>query len=297
MKHSDVKKVIDIVRDMFSRCNCGYGMSVATMRSYLEPLTKALKCQNDKDWQQLCFDWNNNKAQEYLQLSPKELINFNGMAIKNWPEDKITRKDILTAIDAREHALTPATILSQKKLRKHLKNIDYVNLAKKNPMYIHDYNNQTYTLPNLLWLKCLDKNDHSLAKLKGLKSFEDWLQYIDIAYYLLDRTLDTSECVNILTKLGAPSNVINYASELYEFKRRYEVVNPYLDWGKKIAVPLSSDPQESAEFETYLKMINAHYNDEWNSNLRYDQHYQDAIFGLRQCLIAKYNKQQKEITL
>ena len=63
------------------------GLPVSRFRSYLREFTDTLGLQHNKEWQKLCFQWNGNQAQEYLQLNPKELVEYNGMSIKNWKEE------------------------------------------------------------------------------------------------------------------------------------------------------------------------------------------------------------------
>jgi len=296
MKYNS-EKFAELVRNMIKSCGSGYdGMSVATMKGYLPQLTELLGCAKDKHWRKVCFDMDNAHAQSYLKLSPKELIQYNGMSLKDWKEEDITRKDVLVALDSAWHKLTPMAVCKTKKIRKHLTNKDILTIAFEQPYYVHDYRHTCHTLINPLWLECLDTKDHPLS---NLKSFKDWRDYLGIVFWFVERGeyRDYKRCLDLLKKLNAPYVVIQYALDLSNFAQRYNLVNPERDYTKKMAVALSACQEENDEFEVYLKMKGINWHKEWNNHLAHEQHYEDNLFALNECLIAKYDKQEKELTI
>ena len=291
----DKEQLANLVRSMLQSCGSGYnGMSVATMKGYLPQLTELLNCSKNKHWRKVCFDLDNQNAQSYLHLTPKELIHYNGMSLKTWKEEDITRKDVLIALHSSWHQLTPNTIYTNKKIRKHLTDKDIIHLAFEYPYYVHNYRHTCYTLLNPFWLECLRK------PLPTLKTFNDWKDQLGIVYWFLPRE-DYKHFANkleLLKKLHAPEDVIQYASQLCSFALRYTAVNPDRDYCKKEAVSLSCDINENIEFEVYLKMKGIDWHKEWSRNLDHEQHYQDNLFALNECLIAKYsNNKRKEKVL
>ncbi|MCR4715901.1 MAG: hypothetical protein K5656_01850 [Lachnospiraceae bacterium] len=299
MNKEDINKLVDIFRDMFRNCNCGYGMSVATMRGYLEPLTKALKLNKDKNWQTLCFDWNDNAAQEYLKLKPVDLLRYNGMSLVNWDEKDINKRVIDMAINARKHELTPTAIYNTRKIRSKLSNAYFVQLAENNHLHWHDTKNNLYELVNHYWLKCMNKKDKSLAEIKHLKSFNDWVNYLDCVHFFIERTeyKRFDHYIDIVKSLNPPKDVISYITELRNFALRYQTVNHEIGYGKKVAVPLVLDKAENEEFETYLKIKGIDWHKEYKTEFRMDQHYEDNLLGLNECLLAKYNNNLRKETI
>ena len=290
------KELADIFRDMFTACGSGYnGMSPATLKGFLPQITDLLKCNKDKHWRKLCFDIDNQKAQYYLELTPKELIHYNGMSLKDWKEEDITRKDVLVALDSNWHKLTPSAVKSNKKISKHLTNNDILRIAKKQLYYIHDYKHNRYDLINPYWLECLKLNNKSFLD----NNLATWIKYLGIVYWFIPREeyKQFADKLTLLKKLKAPDVVIQYASQLCSFALRYQGINPDRDYTKKEYVPLSADVNENAEFEVYLKMKGTQWNKEWTRRLDFEQHYQNNLFALNECLIAKYsnNKRKEQI--
>ena len=287
----------NIIKHMCDACSTGYGMPISVMRGQLKGLTEALNLQKNAEWRKLCFNWNAGDAKDYLQLTPKELIKFNGMSLRNWDAKDITRKDILTAINSQQSHLTPMAVHNNKKIRDKLTNKDIVKIATERLYHADDYTNTIYTMPNLYWLSCIKKSDVSVTSLMKLKSFTDWVTKLGLVYYFLDRSNHKKFDFlrKVVKQLGAPKKVLEYMLDLDNFACRYSIANGYKqDWGKKTAVALSTNEDENAEFETYLKMKGIDLCKTWNSALHRDEHYQRNLFGLHECLIAKYNNNTKE---
>ena len=287
----------NIIKHMCDACSTGYGMPISVMRGQLKGLTEALHLQKNDEWRKLCFNWNAGDAKDYLQLTPKELIEYNGMSLRNWDAKDITRKDVLTAINSQQSHLTPRAVHDNKKIRDKLTNKDIVKIATERSYHADDYTNTIYTMPNLYWLSCIKKSDVSVTSLMKLKSFTDWVTKLGLVYYFLDRS--DHKKFNFLRKvvkqLGAPKEVLEYMLDLDNFACRYSIANGYKqDWGKKTAVALSTNEDENAEFETYLKMKGIDLCKTWNSALHRDEHYQRNLFGLHECLMSKYNNNIKE---
>lgn len=289
-------KFADMMKDMLSCCGSGYnGMSIATMKSFLPRITELLDCGKNTKWRKVCFDMDNQNAQSYLNLPPKELLKYNGMSLKDWKEEDITRKDVLVALDSAWHKLTPTAVRMNKKIRKHLTNKDILNLASEQLYYVHDYHHKCYDLPNPYWLECLNPKD----KMPFLPNFKSWIDYLNIVYWFVPREeyKHFADKLSLLKKLKAPETVVNYASQLCSFALRYTAENPERDYSKKKYVLLSADINENEEFEVYLKMKGINWHKEWSNRLEHEQHYQDNLFALNECLIAKYDKQEKENTI
>lgn len=295
MSTNKIDNFAQIVKDMLNDCGTGYnGMPIATMKSYLPKLTAIFNCNKNKEWRKVCFDMDNQNAQKYLKLKPKELIAYNGMSLKDWDEEDITRKDVLVALDSAWHKLTPMTVRKNKKIRKHLTNKDIIKLAMSQLYYVHDFQHKCKELINPLWLECLDPGkDHPF---KHLKSIKEWRDYLGIVHWFVERNeyKDYTKRIDLLKKLQAPSIVIQYALDLSNFTARYKLANPETDYTKKTTVALSTDDNENAEFEVYLKMKGVEWHKHWSNWLAHEQHYQECLFALNECLIAKYDKQEKE---
>lgn len=292
----DLKQFTNIIRNILEESNHGYGLSLASARHFIPLLTEALELHKNKHWQKLCFDYNTN-AQDYIKLNQQDLLQYNGMSLCNWDEDKINKKYIFTAINASKHPLTPGAVSRCKKIRKLLNNKDILKLAKEQGYATSDYNYTHYNVPNPFWLKCLDKKNIDMSKLAGLKTLEDWVTYFGLPFFLLDRTgykRFEQECHTIL-QLNPPKELQLYLNEIFAFAVRYNTANPQVNWGKKETVLLSLNLDEQYQFETYLKMKGYNYIKDWNSSLRYDEHYQNNLFALHECLIAKYIKRKEQV--
>ena len=293
------KELINTLGHLLNLSDNSYGgLRVSTFRTYLREFTDVLGLRKNKEWQKLCFQWNDNAAQEYLQLSPKELLAYNGMSIKDWKEEDISHKDILTALKTEFHPLTASTISTNKKLRKHLTNKDILNQANNQRKHAYLYNSTGYRLLNLDWLKLLNKNDHSIGDILKLKSFKDWHDTFLFPYYFLDRK-DMSDIHKAATKLHAlnlPKDVDAYLIELTNWICRYVISNPTVDWGKKSSVKLSVDPDENDQFETYLKMKGVDI-PKWNNSMQYEEHYHRSLLALDECLMAKYSNNLRKETI
>ena len=274
------------------------GLPVSTFRSYLREFTDTLGLQHNKEWQRLCFQWNDNAAQEYLQLNPKQLLKYNGMSIKDWKEEDITSKDVLKAIKAEFHPLTAATIKSNKKLRKHLKNIDILAQANDQRIHVYLYNNTGYRLLNLEWLLLMTDEGRTLKDILELLTFEDWHKWLMFPYYFLDRH-EYKRWDGIaakLRRLKLPKDVSNYLTELTNYVARYQISNPTIDYRPKNNVRLSVDENENAEFETYLKMKGIEI-PKWTSEMRMEEHYHKSLLALDECLTAKYSNNNRKETI
>lgn len=295
-----VKELTDLLGHLLNLSDNKYGgLPVSTFRSYLREFTDTLGLQHNKEWQKLCFQWNGNQAQEYLQLNPKELVEYNGMSIKDWKEEDIKRKDVLKALTAKFHPLTASTIKSNKKLRKHLKNIDILAQANDKRIYVYLYNNTGYRLLNLDWLQLMDDNGRTLKDILELNTFKDWHDHFLFPYYYLDRR-DMSDINKITAKLrtiqGLPDYVNKYLTELTNWICRYVISNPKIEYRPKTNVKLSVDPDENDQFETYLKMKGIEI-PKWKNSMQLEEHYHKSLLALDECLMAKYNNNLEKETI
>lgn len=290
MNKKDIDSFICMIADVYRGCQVGYGMSPATFKGTLVKFTDIMHLKKNKRWQELCFDIDGNAAQEYLQLSPKELLKHNGMSLLKWNTEDISRRDVLKAINAKHHNLTPSAICSNKGIRSKLRNKDIVELAKTNSYGVLTKDYMHRNLPNLFWLRCINKEDTAFNRITGLKKPIDWINYIGLVHYFADRTehKNFNMFLDILHKLNAPKQVMEYAATLNSYVTRYCLANGKLpSWGKKTNVAFTSDDDLNAEFETYLKMKGYKYHKDWNSDMGHDEHYKENLYALHECLIAK----------
>lgn len=290
MNKHDKQQLIELIKSLYSQCCSGYGMSPATFKSYFRDFTDIAKLKYEKKWRDLCFSVAGNEAQEYLQLHDRNLLIYNGMSIKRWHPESITKEDVIKAIRASYHPLTPSTIQHNKKLRCKLTNADIVKFAAEFPYNVHD-DDGYYKLPNIYWLQLLNKKDTSLAKLAKLNTPLKWIKYLGIAQYFLDRPgihIVAESLTKLLKDQNAPQEVLDYAKKIRDYQSRYTNANPKIGWETKKAVMLSEDSNEDAEFETYLKMKGHRWHKEWNCNLKHEQHYREGLMALSECLITKY---------
>lgn len=291
MNKKDIDNFIYTIADIYRSCQTGYGMSPATFKSTLVKFTDIMHLKKNKRWQELCFDIDGNAAQEYLQLSPKELLKHNGMSLLRWNTEDISRRDVLKAIDANHHNLTPSAICSNKGIRSKLRNKDIVELATTKDSYsVLDKDYMHRNLPNLFWLRCINKEDTAFNRITGLKKPIDWINYIGLVHYFADRTnhKNFNMFLDTLCKLNAPKQVMEYAATLNSYATRYCLANGKLpNWSKKTNVAFTSDNDLNAEFETYLKMKGYKYRKDWNSEMGNEEHYKENLYALHECLIAK----------
>lgn len=291
MNKKDIDNFIYTIADIYRSCQTGYGMSPATFKSTLVKFTDIMHLKKNKRWQELCFDIDGNAAQEYLQLSPKELLKHNGMSLLKWNTEDISRRDVLKAIDANHHNLTPSAIYSNKGIRSKLRNKDIVMLATTKDSYsVLDKDYMHRNLPNLFWLRCINKEDTAFNRITGLKKPIDWINYTGLVHYFADRTnhKNFNMFLDTLCKLNAPKQVMEYAATLNSYATRYCLANGKLpNWSKKTNVAFTSDNDLNAEFETYLKMKGYKYRKDWNSDMGHDEHYKENLYALHECLIAK----------
>ena len=293
------KELTELFGHLLNLSNNKYGgLPVSTFRSYLREFTNTLGLQHNKDWQKLCFQWNDNAAQEYLQLNPKQLLKYNGMSIKDWKEEDITSKDVLKAIKAEFHPLTAAAIKSNKKLRKHLKNIDILAQANNQRITAYLYNNKKYRLLNLDWLLLMTDEGRTLKDILELKTFEDWHTWFMFPYYFLDRReyRRWDDIASKLHRLKLPKDVSNYLIELTNYAARYQISNPTIDYRPKNNVKLSVDLDENAQFETYLRIKGIEI-PKWNNEMSMEEHYHRSLLTLDECLTAKYSNNNRKETL
>ena len=286
----DIKAFINLIQDMLVTCKKGYGMQLAYMRHQLEPLTKIMGLENNKDWQQLCFNWNAIDAQSYLKLTKSELLEHNGMSLRSWDANKITKEHIFKALTTKQHPLTPAAVLKCIKIKNKLTTADILKLAKDKPYIVDDYNYIHHCIINPEWLKCLPKKVN-LAKLVELETLKDWIDYFGLPIFFLDRR-DRNKFnayKRLILSFNPPDEVKKYLSELFNFITRYSTVNPSLSWDKKQVVPLSLDPIECQNFETYIRIKGYEYHKEWKTSMKMEEHYESALKVLHECLLAKYN--------
>ena len=293
------KELINTLGHLLNLSDNSYGgLRVSTFRTYLREFTDVLGLRKNKEWQKLCFQWNDNTAQEYLQLSPKELLAYNGMSIKDWKEEDISRKDVLKAIKAEFHPLTAAAIKTNKKLRKHLKNIDILAQANNQRIHVYLYNNTGYRLLNLDWLVLMNNEGRTLKDILELNTFKDWHDHFLFPYYFLDRR-EYKRWDGIATKLrrlNLPKDVSNYLTELTNYAARYQVSNPTIDYSRKTKVKLSVVEEENDQFETYLKMKGIEI-PKWNNEYKFEEHYHRSLLALDECLRAKYSNNLRKETI
>ena len=291
MNKKDIDNFIDTIADIHISCQSGYGMSPATFKATLGKFTEIMHLKKNKHWQELCFDIDGNRAQEYLQLSPKELLKYNGMSLCKWNAEDISRKDVLKAINANHHSLTPTAVCSNKGIQSKLRNKDIVMLATtKNSYSVIDRDYIHHNLPNLFWLRCINKEDTAFNRITGLRKSIDWINYIGLIYYFAERInhKNFNMFLDTLHKLNAPKKVMEYAAMLNSYAVRYSLANGKLPtWNRKTNVAFTSDDDLNAEFETYLKMKGYKYHKDWNADMGKDEHYKENLYALHECLIAK----------
>jgi len=278
MKDTQVKELIEVIKSMAINATTGYGMSFASFKSYLEPLTRILNLKNNKEWQALCFQFEDKHAQEYLNLSKEDLLEYNGMSIKNWDTKDLTRKYILKAIDAKFHSLSTSAIQKIARLKNKLIDKDFIKLAIKNPMVCQDYKYSAYTLPNVGYLLCIKKPTKVLSK--QLKTFNDWINYFTPVYFFMDiHNYRADEYFKSFKILNAPKAVFDYLNTLYDWYKRFMANNT--------ETPLSLDETENETFNTYLKMKGIQLHKPLETTPR--QYIYEHLLALHECLIAKYN--------
>ena len=222
----DIKELTNLIH------LCEYGINNANRTAVYKKFSEILGLQNNGEWKSYCGKNDPRHCKEYLNFTIDDNLAIDGRTLKDYPAEKITLEKVETALKA-QAPLTIPMIKSCKKIRDIITNSWLAKMAIRNSTY-YTYgildSKQTF---NYEFLQLWKRKDKLIKEVFPDKSFEEWLDLVDLPYVYdtytqhyynvgPEKTFRNPKWIAIFENIGMPDEVLKVGKLVKDFYLRYE---------------------------------------------------------------------------